>query len=148
MVWKPRLTVAAVVERDARFLMVEERIEGRLTLNQPAGHVEDGESILSAVERETWEETAWRFRPDSLIGIYRWVHPGGDTFLRVAISGGVFEHDPDQALDPDIESARWVAQDELQTASDDVFRSPLVMRCIEDYRQGFRYPLALLQDVE
>lgn len=147
MVWKPRLTVAAIVEQQGRFLMVEESIEGRSTLNQPAGHVEDGESILDAVVRETREETAWEFHPESLVGLYRWVHPNGETFLRAAFYGDAVKHDPHLALDPDIDAVCWMDMAELQQA-EQRFRSPLVMRCLQDYLAGHRYPLSLLQDVE
>ena len=88
MVWKPDVTVAAVAERDGRFLVVEERASGRLVLNQPAGHLEDGETLHDAVVRETFEESGWRFRPDAIVGIYLWrpTRPTR-TFLRVAFSG-------------------------------------------------------------
>ena len=149
MVWKPRLTVAAIIERDQRYLMVEETIAGRTTLNQPAGHVEDGESILAAAIRETREETAWHFEPQALIGLYRWVHTDGDTFIRASFSGTVSDFDPLQPLDADIDQARWLSLDELLLAEQqNLLRSPLVMRCILDYQQGKRYPLELLQDVE
>lgn len=149
MVWKPRLTVAAIIEQWGRFLLVEETIDGKVVLNQPAGHVEDGESIIDAVIRETLEETAWEFRPQSLVGLYRWVHPDGDTYLRAAFHGEVVTHYPDQALDPDIDRVRWMKLSELQQAeAEDRFRSPLVMRCLRDYLAGRRYPLELLQDVE
>jgi 8-oxo-dGTP pyrophosphatase MutT (NUDIX family) len=148
MVWKPRLTVAAIIEQQGRFLLVEERIDGKPMLNQPAGHVEDGESIVTAVIRETLEETAWDFRPEALVGIYRWVHPDGDTYLRAAFSGEAVTHYPDQALDPDIDRVRWMDVAELHQAEiEGRFRSPLVMRCLQDYLAGRRYPLALLQDV-
>ena len=88
MTWRPDLTVAAIVQRDDRFLIVEERIRNRLVLNQPAGHVEEGESILAAVVRETLEETAWHFQPKHLLGLYQWRNEAnGRSFLRVAISG-------------------------------------------------------------
>lgn len=149
MVWKPRLTVAAVIERDKRYLMVEETIAGQTMLNQPAGHVEDGESILAAVVRETREETAWHFQPEALIGIYRWVHADGETFIRATFSGTVSDFNPHQPLDADIDTTRWLTLDELQPpVSPWAFRSPLVMRCILDYQQGRRFPLELLQDVE
>ena len=148
MVWKPRLTVAAVIERDQNFLMVEETIEGRSTLNQPAGHVEDGESILEAVIRETFEETAWRFQPQHLLGIYRWVHTDGDTFIRVSFSGTVTDFNPLQPLDADIDATRWLSMPELLLAEQQQrMRSPLVMLGISDFQAGKRFPLDLLQDV-
>lgn len=146
MVWKPRLTVAAIIERHGRFLMVEETIDGQPTLNQPAGHVEDRESIVDAVVRETREETAWGFRPDALVGLYRWVDGQGETFLRAAFCGEAFDHDATQTLDPDIDEARWMALDELE-AAEKRFRSPLVMACLRDYLAGQRYPLEILKDM-
>lgn len=149
MIWKPRLTVAAIIERDDHFLMVEETINGRSTLNQPAGHVEDGESIVEAVIRETREETAWKFQPEYLVGIYRWVHDNGDTFIRASFSGTVNDFNAQQALDPDIDAARWLNMGDLRQAEQQQrFRSPLVMRCISDFQQGRRFPLELLQDVD
>lgn len=148
MVWKPRLTVAAVIEQEQGFLMVEEIIDGKSTLNQPAGHVEHGESIIDAVIRETREETAWEFRPEQIIGLYRWLHPNGETYLRVAFSGQAIRHHPNDRLDPDIESVLWLNREQLQTSATQArFRSPLVWRCVEDYLEGRRYPLELLQDV-
>ncbi len=100
MVWKPDVTVAAVVERDGRFLLVEEHTERGLLLNQPAGHLEAGESIVAAVVRETLEETAWEFAPEHLIGVYRWRPSGSDfTYLRFAFSGHLGTHHADRALD-------------------------------------------------
>src|ERR1700686_411100 len=98
MVWKPDVTVAAVIERSGRFLLVEERIRGRLVLNQPAGHLEDGEELLDAVIRETLEETAWQFTPEGLLGIYQWRSPRGHTTLRFAFTGSVQGSDADRPL--------------------------------------------------
>ncbi|MDH5184850.1 MAG: NUDIX hydrolase [Gammaproteobacteria bacterium] len=149
MIWKPRLTVAAVIERDMHFLMVEETIAGTSTLNQPAGHVEEGESLVEAVIRETLEETAWTFQPEYLLGIYRWVHDNGDTFIRASFSGIVTDFNDQLTLDPDIDAAKWLSMDDLlQAEQQQRFRSPLVMRCISDYQQGKCFPLDLLQDVD
>ena len=102
MAWKPDVTVAAVAERDGRFLFVEERAGGRIVLNQPAGHLEDGESLLDAVVRETLEETAWAFRPQAIVGVYLWRAraPQGRTFLRVAFCGDLRRHDPTRTPRP------------------------------------------------
>ena len=141
MGWNPEVTVAAVVRRDSRFLMVEERIDGQLVLNQPAGHLEDGETLLAAVIRETREETAWRFLPRALIGTYLWRNPSsGRSFLRFAFSGDVDDHRPEQPLDEGIERAVWLSHAELQ-ARPPRLRSPLVMRCIEDFLLGKSQPL-------
>ena len=114
MAWNPEVTVAAIVERDNRFLMVEERISGRLVLNQPAGHLEDGETLVEAVIRETREETAWRFRPDALVGTYLWRSPvDGRSFLRFAFCGTVDDHHAQQPLDEGILRALWMTHEQL-----------------------------------
>jgi 8-oxo-dGTP pyrophosphatase MutT (NUDIX family) len=139
--WNPEVTVAAIVARGDRFLFVEERIEGRLVLNQPAGHLEDGESLVEAVVRETREETAWRLRPDALVGTYLWRSPGdGRTFLRFAFCGTVDDHRADQALDTGIVRTVWLTHAQVLAQSGRT-RSPLVLRCIDDYLLGKREPL-------
>lgn len=146
-VWFPRVTVAAIIERQKRFLLVEERIDGRSVLNQPAGHWERGESLIQAVQRETLEETAWRFNPEALVGIYRWIHPIRRlTYLRFAFSGSVFDHDPNSPLDSDIEQTRWMTEPEIR-GSQVVLRSPQVLAVIEDYQAGRRYPLDCIRDL-
>lgn len=138
----PEITVAAITETDGRFLVVEERINQRLVFNQPAGHVERGESLLTAVVRETREETAWRFEPDSLIGVYLWRSPeSGVTTMRFAFSGTVDDHQVEQHLDHGIICTHWLSRTDLQDREQRL-RSPLVMRCIEDYLDGKRQPLA------
>lgn len=144
-IWTPRVTVASLLEREGRFLMVEESVDGRPVLNQPAGHLEDRESLLAAVVRETREETAWDFTPQALVGVYRWYRPE-KTFLRFVFSGRLERHHPAQALDPDITRTLWLSWEELQGGGHQM-RSPLVLRCLEDYRQGKRFPLDLLQDL-
>ncbi|MBS0580384.1 MAG: NUDIX hydrolase [Proteobacteria bacterium] len=132
----PDITVAAVTQTADRFLVVEERINRRLVFNQPAGHVERGESVLSAVVREVREETAWRFVPESLLGIYLWRNPvSGRATLRFAFVGAVVDHDPAQPLDRGIVRTHWLSQPQLEERHGQL-RSPLVMRCIEDYRRG------------
>lgn len=146
MIWRPDVTVAAVVERDGCFLLVEERTERGLLFNQPAGHLEAGESLVAAVVRETLEETAWEFSPEHLIGVYRWRPPGSDvTYLRFAFAGRLGGHDPGRALDTGILQALWLSPDEIR-AGRDRHRSPLVVRCVEDYLAGVRAPLDLLVD--
>ncbi len=142
--WRPHVTVAALVEREGKFLMVEESIDGKTVLNQPAGHLEEGESLIDAVIRETREETAWKFIPEALTGIYRWTHPhNGETFLRHCFTGAVCEHAPGQALDEGIIRSRWLDRDELDQQQN--LRSPLVLQCIDDYLSGRRYPLDLIK---
>lgn len=145
---RPRLTVAAIVERDGRFLLVEEQsASGGLVLNQPAGHVEHGETLLEAVIRETFEETGWRFSPEFLVGVYLWKHPGGiSSFLRVCFAGAVDGHDPESPLDEGIERALWLSREELM-AQQTRWRSPLVIGTIDDYLAGERYPLAVLKSL-
>src|ERR1700712_5127620 len=111
----PEITVAAIAETDGRFLVVEERINERLVFNQPAGHVEHGESLLTAVIRETREETAWRFEPKSLIGVYLWCSPeSGVTTMRFAFGGTVDDHQAQQPLDHGIVGTHWLSQMDLQ----------------------------------
>jgi 8-oxo-dGTP pyrophosphatase MutT (NUDIX family) len=137
----PEVTVAAIVMREGRFLLVEERIKGRLVLNQPAGHLEDRETLLEAAVRETREETAWRFHPEALVGTYLWRNPlDGRSFLRFAFCGEVDDHQPLQPLDTGIVRALWLSPAQLRAQSARL-RSPLVMRCIEDYQQGRRQSL-------
>ena len=146
MVWKPDVTVAAIVERDGRFLLVEEHTERGLLFNQPAGHLEADESIVAAVVRETLEETAWEFTPQNLIGVYRWRPSGSEvTYIRFAFSGYLGAHYADRSLDTGILRAVWLSPDEIR-AGRDRHRSPLVVRCMEDYLAGARAPLELLVD--
>lgn len=146
MIWKPRTTVAAVIERQNQFLLVEEEINGKLTLNQPAGHLEPDESLIEAVIRETREETAWEFEPASLVGIYRWIHPiKKETYIRYCFCGQVTQHNPEQELDKDIHRALWMSLSDIE-ASQDCHRSPLVLQCFQDYLAGHRYSLNLLHN--
>jgi ADP-ribose pyrophosphatase YjhB (NUDIX family) len=146
MVWTPEVTVAAVVERDGHFLLVEENTDSGLLFNQPAGHLEAGESIAAAAVRETFEETAWEFTPEHLVGVYRWCAPGTDiTYLRFAFAGRLGKHFTGRALDTGIVRAVWLRPDDIR-AGRDRHRSPLVVRCMEDYLAGIRAPLDLLVD--
>jgi 8-oxo-dGTP pyrophosphatase MutT (NUDIX family) len=145
MVWKPDVTVAAVAERDGQFLFVEERASGRVVLNQPAGHLEDAETLLEAVVRETLEETAWDFRPRAVVGVYVW-RPAhlSRTFLRIAFCGELLSHDPSRTLDRGILRTRWLPRDAL-IATQARLRSPLVLQCVDDYLAGVRHPLSLIR---
>lgn len=147
MSWKPDVTVAAVIEREQKFLLVQERIGGRRVLNQPAGHVEDQESILAAVVREALEETAWEFSPEWLIGVYLWRHPhSGRSTLRFAFSGQVGAHDPSRRLDAPIIATHWLSRAEL-TERVAEHRTPLVLRCVDDYLSGRRIALEAIAQV-
>jgi len=116
-----------------------------MTLNQPAGHLEDNESLIDAVIRETAEETAWQFSPQSLVGIYRWRAANNDTYIRYCFTGDLIKHNPDQALDPDIHQALWLDKNQFSARQADI-RSPLVLNCLQDYLAGHRYPLSLLHN--
>ena len=147
MVWKPHVTVAALAEQDGCFLLVEEEIAGRRVLNQPAGHLEPGESLRAAVVRETLEETGRDFTPRGVVGIYRWANPGSEqTFLRVCFAGEVGERSPGRELDPAIVDTLWLDPASLR-AEPERLRSPMVLRCIDDHRAGRHYPLDVLQDL-
>jgi ADP-ribose pyrophosphatase YjhB (NUDIX family) len=144
---RPHITVAAVIEREGRYLLVEEESGEDTVYNQPAGHLETGESLLEAVVRETREETAWRFQPTALLGIYRWASPANRvTYLRFCFTGECSDHDPHHPLDSGIIRTWWLTRDEVMARTSQ-HRSPLVLRCIDDYLAGKRYPLALYSDV-
>ncbi len=144
MVWKPHVTVAAVVEQHGRFLLVEEHTSEGVLFNQPAGHLDAGESLLEAVIRETLEESAYHFLPTALVGIYQWHQPVHDrTYLRFAFTGEIAGHEPERALDSGIIRAVWQTADDID-ANPQSHRSPLVSQCVQDYLRGVRYPLAAL----
>lgn len=143
--WKPSVTVAAIIERDGRYLLVEEHTPEGLKLNNPAGHLDPGESPQQGVEREALEETACVFTPDRLVGVYlsRFQRPasGEDvTYVRFAFGGTVGEPDPTRALDDGIVRTLWMTLEEVR-ASRERHRSGLVLRCIEDHAAGRRLPL-------
>ena len=148
-IWTPRTTVAAVIENQGRFLMVEERDGGgRLVLNQPAGHLEDGESLVDAVRREVLEETGWEIEPRGLLGVYKWRVPkSGITYLRYCFWGHGLERRNDVFLDPDIEQALWLAGSEI-IMNPDRHRSPMVARCLGDYLNGRRFGLELINEID
>jgi 8-oxo-dGTP pyrophosphatase MutT (NUDIX family) len=145
---KPELTVAAVVERRGRFLVVEERVSRCIVFNQPAGHVEEGEALIAAAIREVREETAWRFQPEAVVGVYLWQAPGTHqrAYLRVAFCGSVDDHDPRQPLDQGILRTHWFTRAQLLGHAPRL-RTPMVLRCIDDYRAGVRMPLDLVQEL-
>ena len=145
MQWKPNATVAAIAEQDGRFLLVEETIKGQLVFNQPAGHLEQGETLIEAVKREVLEETAWEFEPESLVGVYLYPNPHNSdiTYLRFCFYGHCTVEHKDQPLDEGILRAAWLNMDEIEKERTRL-RSPLVLRCIEDHLKGNSYPLDIL----
>ena len=142
--WKPNTTVAAIVQQNGKFLLVEEQTDRGNRYNQPAGHLEDGESLIQAVIRETMEESAYEFTPEHLLGIYHWKHTLNDTtYLRFAFIGKVGVHYPLQELDNGIVQAVWMDIDEMRSKAN-LMRSPQVLTCAEDYLAGKRYPLSVI----
>ena len=147
MTWKPHVTVAAVIEQGGCFLCVEETIAGKRRLNQPAGHLEPGESLTDAVIREVHEETTRAFTPETLVGVYLWrAGPQRPTFVRVTFTGHVGEADPMLQTDAEIDANVWLGADAIRARRHE-WRSPLVMECIDDYLAGQRYPLSLLRSL-
>jgi len=139
--WHPHVTVAALIFQDNQFLLVEEETDAGVRLNQPAGHLEPGESLIEAVARECLEETGYHFRPTALVGIYQWTRPAGDiTYLRFAFAGDLLEHEPDRPLDSGIIAPCWLTLDAIR-ASQERHRSPMVLRCVEDYLERIHLPL-------
>jgi 8-oxo-dGTP pyrophosphatase MutT (NUDIX family) len=148
MRWKPSVTVAAIIEQDGRFLLIEEDTAEGLRLNNPAGHLDPGESPAEGCAREALEEAAYDFHPTHLLGIYlsrfQRKATGEDiTYLRFAFAGRLGQHHPDRPLDTGIHRAIWMTPEEIR-ASADRHRSPLVLRCMEDHLAGVRYPLATI----
>ena len=144
--WRPSVTVAAVIEHGGRFLMIEEETSEGLRINNPAGHLDPGETPPEGCAREALEETAWTFRPTHLLGVYisrfQRSTTGEDiTYLRFAFTGELGEEVKGRALDHGIVRTMWMTVDELR-ATADRHRSPLVLRCLEDYLAGVRYPLS------
>ncbi|WP_305805172.1 NUDIX hydrolase [Stenotrophomonas sp. YIM B06876] len=144
--WAPHVTVATVVSRAGQLLLVEEEIGGRRLLNQPAGHLEPGETLAQAAMRETLEETGWEVQLTSLIGSYQWTASDGTPFLRFAFAGEPLRHHPAQPLDKGIVQALWLDPVALQAQSARL-RSPLVWQVVKDWLGGQRYPLSLLKQL-
>jgi len=141
--WNPHLTVATIIERDGRFLLVEEYADGEdLVYNQPAGHLDEYETLAAAAIRETLEETAWEVAINAIVGVYYWTHPKGETFVRTCFAGTALHYHPDQPLDHGIQRAVWMTREEIASLGPRL-RSPMVLRCLDDYLAGKRYPLDL-----
>jgi 8-oxo-dGTP pyrophosphatase MutT (NUDIX family) len=148
MRWKPNVTVAAIIEHEGRFLLIEEETSDGLLLNNPAGHLDPGESPAEGCAREALEETGHAFEPTALVGIYLNRVERGEgaediTYLRFAFCGRLGEHDPARPLDDGIVRTLWMTPEEVR-ASAARHRSPLVLRCIEDFLAGARHPLSLV----
>lgn len=150
--WQPDVTVATVVVRDGRLLCVEERVNGHVVLNQPAGHLEPDESLEHAALRETREETGWEVQLTAFVGAYQWQAPvladgsGGRHYLRFAFAAEALTHDPEQPLDEGIVQPVWLTPTQLQAARAR-HRSPLVWQVVADHLGGRRYPLSMLQQL-
>jgi len=144
MQWMPHATVAAIVEDNGKFLLVEEITERGHRFNQPAGHLENNETLIEAVIRETLEETAYSFTPESLLGIYHWKHEHNDTtYLRFAYIGSVSNHQPNMTLDEGIIRTVWMSVEEMRSNAM-LMRSPQVLSCVEDYLNGHKFPLSVV----
>lgn len=143
--WFPHVTVAAVIEREGRFLLVEENTVDGIRFNQPAGHLEEGESLVEACTRESLEETAHRVVVESLVGIYQWTRPDHTiTYMRFVFACQVLSEEAGRALDEGIIRAVWLTPEEMRERRE-VLRSPMVMDCVEDYLAGRRFPLELVR---
>jgi ADP-ribose pyrophosphatase YjhB (NUDIX family) len=144
MTWKPHATVAVIVEDDqGRFLLVEEHINGEIVFNQPAGHIEEGEAVTEAARREALEETGWEVEPEAFLGMYRYIAPAnGVTYFRFCFAARPMRHITRQ-LDDDIVAAHWLTLDEVRNLGDRL-RSPMVLDCLLDYREGRRFPLDVI----
>ena len=146
--WKPNVTVSAIACRDERFLVVEEDAKGSIVFNQPSGHLEEGETLLAAVRREVLEETGWEFEPETLVGVYLFRKSANEglTYLRFCFAGRCITHDPERALDQGILRAAWLRREELEQLGSRL-RSPMVLRCIDDYLAGQAFPLELINHI-
>lgn len=148
MTWKPHATVAVIVEdAQGRYLMVEERIDGNLVFNQPAGHIEEGEAVTDAALRETLEETGWEVELHAFLGMYRYIAPAnGVTYFRFCFAARPVRHITEQ-LDDGIVAAHWLTPSEISQLGNRL-RSPMVLDCIQDYREGRRFALDVIVEPE
>lgn len=145
--WYPHVTVACIAKRNGKYLMVKERYRGGSVINQPAGHVEPGESLIEAVIRETLEETGWQFAPNYLSGIYQFVANNGETYMRFAFSGELIALNKNHSLDPVVEEVLWLERAMLENNLEHL-RSQAVLKCIADFENGNRLPLNCVQQLE
>ncbi len=146
MRWTPHATVACIIEQDGRFLLVEEMASGQRVINQPAGHLEQGESFINAARRETLEETGWLVEPEALLGLYTYYAPSnGVTYHRFCFIARAVRQVPNARLDDGIIGPLWLTREEIEARRPEL-RSELVTRCIDDYLRGTRYPLDFIQE--
>lgn len=146
MNWPPHITVASIIEKDNRFLMVEEISDGLIVFNQPAGHLEPGESLQQAAIRETFEETGWHIELTHVLGVSKYTSPLNNViYYRTSFIGTALEHDKNAQLDDGIIQATWLTLEELEAQADKL-RSPLVVKNIKQYLAGERYPLSIIDD--
>lgn len=144
MTWYPHATVATVVERNGKFLMVEEFADGKLVFNQPAGHLEPDENILQAAIRETLEETCWQVELEAFLGLYQYTSAvNGICYIRSCFIARAVRELPDRTLDKEIRAVHWLTYQEIKPLGDQL-RSQVVLRVIDDYLAGIRYPLSVL----
>ena len=146
MIWTPHATVATIIEMDGKFLFVEERSNNKDVINQPAGHIEEGETILEAAIRETLEETGWRVEPEYLVGIYTYTAPFNNvTYYRFCFAASRVEFIDDYPIDNDIDGQCWLTPEEFNLLSHK-HRGPLVAKCLQDYLEGNKFPLSLIYE--
>ena len=146
MTWTPHVTVATIVKQDGKFLLVEERINNKVVLNQPAGHVEANETLLDAAIRETLEETGWTVEPTALLGFYTYTTQCKTmTFYRTTFVADAKHFNPSYILDSDIIRTHWMTLDEIKSHKT-LLRSPIVLKCTEDYCAGRRFPLDTIEE--
>jgi 8-oxo-dGTP pyrophosphatase MutT (NUDIX family) len=143
-IWRPHVTVACVVADGDRYLMVEEKVGDRIAYNQPAGHLDDGESLMAAALRETLEETGWTVELQHLIGVHQWRSTEhGDAVIRFSFAARAISHDPERPLDTDIRRALWLTRAEI-AALGERLRSPMILQSIDLWLGGQRLPLSVL----
>lgn len=145
--WFPHVTVASVIKRGDAYLMVRERHRGNKVINQPAGHIEQGESLQQAVIRETLEETGWHFQPEYLSGIYQFIANNGETYMRFTFAGKLIGEAENYQLDPAIEEVLWLNHAQISNGSEQL-RSHVVLQCIKDFENGNQLPMNCIQQLE